>query len=206
MAAPTTHIVLAEKVWSKFFGEKDRGKFMVGTSFPDIRYLGVIDRDKTHFEKIELSEIMSCKSFEAGMKFHSLVDRIREKFVTDAGMYDLFIDSPYKTQAMKLFEDKLLAKKIGDRVVTAGYFKTIYDEERQYGIEEIQIIKWHEMLNNYFLSTENNTSVSSFIGAIKVPEGALGEILRVIDNIRSVEKVTKIVSDLYEGFDELLAG
>lgn len=49
MATPITHIVLTEKVFEKFFKDKTRKDFFIGTSFPDIKYLKVIDRDKSHF-------------------------------------------------------------------------------------------------------------------------------------------------------------
>ncbi|MBI2465441.1 hypothetical protein HYV64_04845 [Candidatus Shapirobacteria bacterium] len=205
MAAPTTHVVIAEKVFDKFFNGKDIGKFVVGTSFPDIRYLGVIDREKTHFGKIRLSEIILSDSFEAGVKFHSLVDHAREKFVVERGLYDFFIESPYKTQAMKLFEDGVLANKFVNNEVVAGYFNSIYDEERNYGIEESQIKKWHEMLSKYFLSTNSNEAVRSFVGVTKLPIGVAEEIINVIDNICSVEKAREIVLDFYENFEKLVA-
>lgn len=204
MAAPATHIVIAEKLFEKYFSNKDKGRFMVGTSFPDIRYLGVIDREKTHYEKMGLSDVIMSESFESGVKFHSLVDQVREKYVVEVGMYDFFVESPYKTQAMKLFEDGVLMNKLSNREETSKYFQQIYMEEIEYGIGEQEIKKWHDMLANYFLSTENNGAVSSFIGAIKVPAGALEEIIRVINNIKSVEKVTKIVEGFYNLIDELV--
>lgn len=45
MAAPLTHLVLAERIFQKHFSDQHRKVFLQGTSFPDIRYLGVIDRD-----------------------------------------------------------------------------------------------------------------------------------------------------------------
>ena len=49
MAAPITHIVLASKVYDQFFSNFSKKDFLIGTSFPDIRYLKVIDRNTTHF-------------------------------------------------------------------------------------------------------------------------------------------------------------
>ncbi|HPR92239.1 MAG TPA: hypothetical protein PLR64_03240, partial [Candidatus Dojkabacteria bacterium] len=53
MAAPITHIVLSEKVLKKFFPRTEKKKFLIGTSLPDIRYLGVVDRNATHFNKVK---------------------------------------------------------------------------------------------------------------------------------------------------------
>jgi hypothetical protein len=52
MAAPITHIALAEKLYGQYFSDKNKQDFFVGTSLADIRYLGTIERDKTHFKNI----------------------------------------------------------------------------------------------------------------------------------------------------------
>ena len=57
MAAPITHIVLTNKIFNKYFSNKEKGDFFIGASFPDIRYLKVIKREKTHFNNITLNEI-----------------------------------------------------------------------------------------------------------------------------------------------------
>jgi len=41
MAAPITHIALTEKIFDKFFKDKKRKDFFIGTLFPDIRYLKI---------------------------------------------------------------------------------------------------------------------------------------------------------------------
>lgn len=47
MAAPITHVALTEKIFNNIFHNYDKKEFIIGTSFPDIRYLGTIDREKT---------------------------------------------------------------------------------------------------------------------------------------------------------------
>jgi len=46
MAAYITHIVLTDKIFDKHFSNKNKAEFYIGTSFPDIRYLGVIKKRK----------------------------------------------------------------------------------------------------------------------------------------------------------------
>lgn len=77
MAAPITHIVLTKKIYKQHFSEKSFDEFIIGTSLPDIRYLKTVDRDKTHFPTSMLNEIKQEQSFTAGLKFHSIVDRVR---------------------------------------------------------------------------------------------------------------------------------
>ena len=65
MAAPITHIALTEKIFDKFFKNKTRKDFFIGTSFPDIRYLKVIDRDKTHYDDLSVADLGNDASFSA---------------------------------------------------------------------------------------------------------------------------------------------
>lgn len=81
MAAPITHVVLTAKIFDNFFQDKVKKDFFIGTLFPDIRYLKVIDRDQTHFSNLSISDLKTEDSFLAGMKFHSMIDVVREKFI-----------------------------------------------------------------------------------------------------------------------------
>ena len=80
MAGPIGHIVLALSLLNGPLADKDRAAFMLGTTFPDIRYLGVIERGKTHNNHATWQNVQTeSSSFKAGMDFHALVDRGREQ-------------------------------------------------------------------------------------------------------------------------------
>src|SRR3989344_5867553 len=106
---------------------------MIGTSFPDIRYLGVIDRDKTHFDISKLGDLDNLPDFIAGMKLHSLVDVVREKYMNDKGLYSLFPESKFLSQGVKMLEDNVLMSKFDDWNRVAGYFDEVVSEEREFG-------------------------------------------------------------------------
>jgi hypothetical protein len=108
MAAPATHIILA-LLMLPLLKEKNIPEFIVGTSFPDIRYLGVIERSKTHNNQTTWQSIQkNPSSFKAGMDFHALVDRLREAYMMKHHAYDRIPQSKYKSQILKMFEDMLL--------------------------------------------------------------------------------------------------
>ncbi len=77
MATPITHVVLTDKIYNKFFSDKNKKEFFIGTLLPDIRYLKVIERNKTHFENLAISDLKDDDSFLSGMKFHSILDKTR---------------------------------------------------------------------------------------------------------------------------------
>ncbi len=97
MAAPITHIVLTQKIFDKYFRRLDHQLFFIGTLLPDIRYLGVIDRKETHYKNLSIKDLNGEKSFLAGLKFHSILDEVREKFIIENDIYSLCMDSKYIT-------------------------------------------------------------------------------------------------------------
>lgn len=78
MPGPVTHIVLADKLFDRYFSGKDRRAFYVGTLFPDIRYLGVIGREQTHLPVAGIAEVAENRAFRAGMLFHALTDKAKQ--------------------------------------------------------------------------------------------------------------------------------
>lgn len=95
---PITHIVLTEKIYNECFSNRNRKLFYIGTFFPDIRYLKVVERDRTHFDNIRLSDLRLESDFNIGLKFHSILDKVREEFVVNNNIYSYCPKSKYITQ------------------------------------------------------------------------------------------------------------
>lgn len=204
MAAPITHIVLADKIFDKYFPKNDKKQFYVGTSFPDIRYLGVIDRERTHFSHQTLKELVDSDLFIAGAKFHSLVDEVREKYMKDKGLYPLFPESKFLTQAVKIFEDRVLYSEIENWGEIIHFFDEIQAGELKYNLSEKDIERWHSLLRNYFSQPPNKDLViEKFISDMSRPKEMSNEIIRVLGNIKQVDIATKIVKDFYNDFERL---
>jgi hypothetical protein len=204
MAAPITHIVLADKLLGRYFQEKDKRDFYVGTSFPDIRYMGIIDREKTHFSNLTLNILQSLSSFEAGLKLHSLVDRVREDFMKSKGVYSLVPESPFITQSLKFFEDKVLYEKRSDWNEITPFFKDVTRDELSFGLKGSDIGKWHKFLQIYFTSGPNDQNIRTFVAAISKPNEMAVEIIRLTKSMEENAQLRNIVEDFYNNFEELV--
>lgn len=204
MAAPITHIVLADKVFDLYFKKQEKNLFYIGTSFPDIRYLGVIDREQTHFQDGTLETLQTLPSFEAGLKFHSLVDLVRENFMQAKGIYEIVPHSPFITQALKFFEDTLLYEKRKNWAEVATYFESVTDEELSFKLHHTDIEKWHLFLQTYYMSPPSDHSIQKFFAALGKPPEMAEEIITVTQALKDIPKVTSLVYDLYHNFESLL--
>jgi hypothetical protein len=151
MAAPIAHIFLAKQMLAgPFKGFFDEKEFIIGTSFPDIRYLKVVPRTKTHIAHILLKDILlETNSFKAGVLFHSLVDEQREAFVVANRLYDKMPEFRFTSQSLKFAEDELLKNRF-DIAYYQSYFDTVLDREKDYNIDEKHIAMWHTFLQEYF--------------------------------------------------------
>ncbi|TRZ77589.1 hypothetical protein D4R87_02445 [bacterium] len=204
MATPITHIVLTEKVFDKFFGDKTRRDFFIGTLFPDIRYLKVIKRAETHFNGLSINDLQNEESFFAGLKFHSILDVTRDKFVIENDIYSLCPESQYIKPALKALEGELLYSHIKDWNVYINYLDEILPAEKNYGIAEKDLKKWHSVLQEYFQRKPDPESIIKFTLGINYPKEVADEINKIVALIRKNKKIIEMIEKLYNDFESLI--
>lgn len=158
MAAPITHILQAELIYSKYFSDKSRKDFFIGNCFPDIRFTGVVEEEKTHFENISFNDLNTETPFWAGVKFHSIVDNYRKDFIAQNKIYEKLPKVDYVKESLKLFEDEYYYNLIGDLPIYIDYLLDIVTEELEFGIKEKDIRNWHDIIINYLSQKPDDDS------------------------------------------------
>ena len=202
MAAPIPHIVLAEKIFEKYFSEKNRADFMIGTSFPDIRRMGNFDRRKTHLESICFDELKGESAFSAGFKLHSLVDKTMDVYREETGLYSLFSSLEYQDSAMKVFGDVVLYDRVKNWGKIIKYFEKVSEEELKYGVGKEVVEQWHMKLMKYFFQKPDSVErISKLISEQgEVPE----RIYRTISGVSDKKRAVKLFEDYYDNFEEII--
>jgi hypothetical protein len=174
------HIVLGQQWLAKYapeYTDEEKKLFLLGTVFPDIRYLGVIKRSQSHFKGMTLDKVHQTSSaFLRGVYFHSFVDEYREKFVRKSQIDKKFIEVPRNLQGtfLKLVEDQIIDPKY-DWSQFRNYLATIPEDEKKYGIDNIQALtQWHTGLTVYFSTLPSNilTQLSLFEKGILILDAA----------------------------------
>jgi len=197
MVTVITHIVLAKKVFDKYFQDKDENNFFVGTLFPDIRYLSTIDRNKTHYNNLTFNDLKKDNSFLAGMKFHSILDTAREKFIVASGIYSLCPKSKYIIQSLKFLEDEIFYKYVDNWGEYISYLNNILPEEKRFGVTEKDIKKWHLLLQEYFKEQPNEKTVTNALLSINHSNKVIDEINGNIVLMRVNKDIVNILEDMY---------
>ena len=150
-AGQVTHFYLADRYLAhkpKNYTEAERRSFMLGTLFPDIRYLAKIAREKTHEKNVTLEDVQQAASpFSAGMKFHSFVDLERIRLVREWKSLDVLLGEvkEHRIAFLKLLEDEILFDQthFGD---IAALFAQVLPEELASGIPPATVERWHHLL------------------------------------------------------------
>lgn len=214
MAAPIAHIFLAVQMLSGpfngLFNERD---FIIGTSFPDIRYLKVVERAETHFTNVTLQNIAQEKdSFKAGMLFHSFVDEQREAYVVEHHFYEMIASFRFTSQSLKFAEDEILKSKFDIEKYTP-YFDGILEIERMYGIDEKHIQAWHTFLQGYFNGNYSGQDLIMKYFDLNEPDAYFikrwlfswyyaRKMQSTMSDVIESEKMKSLILDFYEHFSE----
>ena len=154
-AGPVMHVMLGERWLAKYapnYTAEEKRIFLLGTVFPDIRYLGVIDKNKTHFKSVTLQNVYQGNSpFKRGMLFHSYVDDFRNKIVLQSGLNKNLqaIPSRYRGTFLKLVEDQILHEQ-APREAFIQTLSEIPEDEKQFNIPPKSLMQWHTGLTLYF--------------------------------------------------------
>jgi hypothetical protein len=205
MAAPITHVAIADRIYHHFFTAADQAAYIVGTSFPDIRRLAKIQREKVHFTDFSLEDIAASSLFSAGLKIHSVVDIISQKFYRETELFSLFPSSRFVKEAAELFADQVLYAKINTWKIIAGYFNRIYSEELTFGVSKEAVVTWHQNLARYFMGDINQEAgLKKLILGNGNSEETVNEMINVSKQVKDKARAESLVLDFYSNFENLV--
>ncbi len=150
MAGPVAHIFCALMVLQsgalKVESEKE---FIIGTSFPDIRYLAKLTRKDTH-KKATWTDVKNAKTdFEKGMYFHCLLDDARIQKVEIACKKQMPYVPVMGCYLLKCFEDIILYDRVQNWPKILSYFDEVLQEQIDFGVPKETVQTWHTFIKRY---------------------------------------------------------
>lgn len=207
MSALIGHAVYGKRVLDKYFPGQNEAEFFVGTTFPDIRNLGVISRDQTHLAGVRLADLQACESsFDLGFKLHSLIDDVHFRFMKENGIYNFSPDLRFAVQAFKVFEDRLLYPKLDCWVRISGYFDQIFDQEQTFGIDLYDVRRWHNFIKRYYLEGPSEDNTKNFNAETGFPSKRADDFLKTLKVIEGKQEIKDAALNFYDQFDQLISG
>src|SRR5437879_5644374 len=156
MPSTLAHIVYGLDFLELRRPELERGAFLRGVIFPDIRYLGVIDRSKTHYG-VALGVVLNePNSWRTGYLHHNWLDGVWNDFFHHFGLDD--VRDAITLQALKLLEDELLYEEIPEREEIAASLAEVDQQALNFGIPPETIVRWGGLIGQAFVSRPSATT------------------------------------------------
>ena len=206
MPTQISHIVLANKVYTKFFSGRSRKEFFIGSIFPDIRILKTITRKETHFTEIKMCELLQVNDFIAGIKFHSIIDLLRDQYIKDNNIFALCPKSKYRELALKILEEQVLYSKIDDWSEYISYLDDILPGEQAFRISDKKIKKWHTLLQQHFAKQPSQVTEVEFMSGLGYSSEVIYEINKTVKIMLAKPEIVSSINDLYNNFETLIYG
>lgn len=201
MPAAVTHVVLGQKIHQQFFSHLDFPAFIVGTNFPDIRYISELTRTGTHLDNQQLKDINTKDPFLAGFQVHSLVDQIIN-IINHKQMqsYSLEINTE-NVVSFKFYQDKILYSKIDNWPQIKSFFDRVYPQETNMGVSKERVQEWHVWLQEYFINGANKKLLNGLSKLYNQPE--LGKYMSIL--FKKMDQNTAIKKDILQSVDNIIS-
>ncbi len=205
MAGVITHIVFSHKLFDTLLAGKDHKQFILGTSFPDIRHLGVIERSATHVENPSLDMVQSeSDSFKSGMQYHALIDHVRSDYVRASGVLEQLPVAPLTQHALKLHEDIWIYQKVRDWGLYHDYFNEIIPEERRFHIPEAKLLEWHAIIQEATHQQPTEETMRSLLAKLGFTPEHIEEVKQTMEKVRVLPKLEDYLNELYVDLETML--
>lgn len=202
MSAPLSHIIFARKFLKKI-NIKNLNDFYIGVCFPDIRYLGVIDREKTHQKIKSFDDFSNCSDFELGIKCHVLVDMIRGNYIKNTNINSLIPDAKFASMALKFYEDQIHSKNTSSEDIIK-YLNTFIQGECNFNIATEDIKKWHIIIQKYLDSKFDETSILDLTNNFISNQQIASEMKIILPEIENSSEIKQTLENFYNNFDSIL--
>lgn len=204
MAGPITHIVLTDKIFDKYLKNFSKKDFFIGVCFSDIRYLKVLDRERTHDNLVEPVELFGNNSFMAGVEFHALIDKVREDFLLTKKNYAELIKQPLLTWVINFFEDEVLYDRISDWKSISQFLKNLPYKQIRFDINKKTVNLWYKWLRCY-IEAFSPESRSRWLLKNGFPEFMVTSFNGLIEELKNKNQHRKVILELYNKIEDLIA-
>lgn len=204
MASQITHVPYSKKVLDLFLSDRriDLREFYCGALFPDIRYLGKLNREDSHFFHTSIYDLRKIDdSFRLGFYTHSLIDEERERVVKKLNIDSLIPDQPLVGTIMKFLEDLVTFPMFDRWSEVIEYLEKPVSGELEILSKEV-VMKWHRKLQNYFSRPPEIETALDLISGTTISEEqksngvALIKVMR--ENNELMEKIKLIYDNLFK--------
>jgi hypothetical protein len=194
MSAPVSHFVYAQFYLDRH-PERDAAAFLAGSVFPDIHYLGTVDRKATHDAKKATAESMRSESdsWVAGTQHHNRVDDAWRVYVQKNAPE--YLEDELTVKALKMLEDETTYPMIPDWLPVRVALRVVPNQEQKLVTSDVSL-KWHRLLIKLVVAPPSRERRDNFLRELKYEDEAMDLLDRRVRALRVDPKVQKLIAGL----------
>jgi len=207
MAAEITHILFTDKLFDKYFTDKNRADFYIGCCLPDIRYIDPdISRTSTHLPVESIGDVQQeSNSLIAGMKFHNLTDHRRDRFVSvRADVFTAYEKLSFFGGAVKLVEDQILYSRLPDWNRIIQLFEMDIKSPLPANISLARIKTYNQILVEYFRQPATDQTQQILVRHFGFNDQQIDDATRTINRLKSDPAVIATIELMYDHIEDII--
>lgn len=197
MAAPVSHLL-----FTHVFSGTVSDDFLAGVSFPDIRYLGSVGRERTH--SYDVQDFSDTVSFVSGMAFHQYIDEVRGEYWRIHGIYENLPESPFSAQALKFCEDIILYNMVED---WQPYIQALSKDQKipsrfKDMLPTQEIEQWYETLTQYISKKPTLSDIITLMDNVGLDSHLTAKVAGIMSTILDDEALILDIKQYYIDLSE----
>lgn len=163
-AFPATHLTVTERwlLHNEDYDDEQMRAVVLGTVYPDIRYLGEHSRSETHPADVTIQSIAEAETpFQQGVLLHVFLDDERWRLIQEWNVHALLDEaapglSPIDRDTfLKLVEDEILSEN-RMWLTVQRYLTIVIPEEIENGTSLHTALRWHMIVSRYLSDGPSN--------------------------------------------------
>lgn len=201
MPLPFSHIVYADKILqTKLKNHKiNKQEYFIGATYPDIRYLAKLPREKTHLLDKTPTEIwqkikQEKDSFKLGILIHQYLDQKTLEYRQQYFQNILQISNSY--YPILILNDQILFNSFTKINSILKYYDKILDKEiKHYNLNKKIIANWHKVVKKYSSKKLTKKVYSEASKLLGFDEQTINNILNDFDKIKNNKKIIQKIKN-----------
>lgn len=208
MASQIAHIVYAQKYFSAIesgrladvseakypTGKINKEEFILGTIFPDIRFIDdSVKRKDTHLKFYPVNlDFLGLNSFFAGWKFHLYCDMRREEILNKYDFYSLDKAVDLYGRPAKFLEDEIIYDSYDNWEKVYNYFNDLPRLEEGLPVNQDTLNLWYAIMASYIKQKPDQSQIEIVISKlVNLPNKK--EVAAAVSELRKNKKAIKIL-------------
>ena len=151
-----------------------------------------------------MNDLSGDTDFIAGMKFHSIVDRVWLQNLHETDIFSLCPPSKYIKYSIKYYIDWFLYDRNDKWEEVVECLDDTTDEEVAFVGSKYrnEVGEWHKVLQDYFAESPDGKSIRRFGSGLRASQSIVDEVIANYRIIKSEEKITPFVLKFYDTFED----